>query len=142
MAAFIKVPGLVLSLAFIAEGIDEGFRCNPGIVISQEKLSRTVNGQEVWNTTVENTCDCVRLHVSLSIPNFDSAVKVNTTVISKSHDDIYDVNGGLPIYPHSGVFFTYAGQNLNVTTNDRTEACSCKYYYREYIFLDFYGFIR
>ncbi|OIS99842.1 hypothetical protein A4A49_12049 [Nicotiana attenuata] len=124
MAAFIKVLGLVLSLAFIAEGIDEGFRCNPGIVISQQKLSGTVNGQVVWNTTVENTCDCVQLHVSLSIPNFDSAVKVNTTVISQSHDDIYDVNGGLPIYSHSGVFFTYAGQKLDVTTNDRTEACS------------------
>ncbi|XP_016474773.1 uncharacterized protein LOC107796499 [Nicotiana tabacum] len=119
MAAFIKVLGLVLSLAFIAEG----FRCNPGIVISQQKLSGTVNGQQVWNATVENTCDCVQLHVSLSIPNFDSVTKVNTTVISKSHDDIYDVNGGLPIYPHTGVFFTYAGQNLNITTNDRTEAC-------------------
>nr|XP_016504899.1 PREDICTED: uncharacterized protein LOC107822844 [Nicotiana tabacum] len=123
MAAFINVLALVLCLALFYEGI-ESFGCNPGIVISQAKLNETINGQQIWNATVENTCDCVQLDVKLSIPNFDSAVKVNTTVISQSHDDIYDVNGGLPIYPHSGVFFTYAGQNLNVTINDHTDACS------------------
>ncbi|KAK6786112.1 hypothetical protein RDI58_014637 [Solanum bulbocastanum] len=62
--------------------------------------------------------------MKLSIPNFDSVTKINTTIISKSHDDIYDVNGGLPIYAQTSVFFTYAGNSLDVTLNDHTEACS------------------
>ncbi|XP_015078997.1 uncharacterized protein LOC107022952 [Solanum pennellii] len=122
MTTFIKIFCLVLCLAFMYEGI-EGSICNPGIEISQTKLGMS-QGQQVWNATVSNTCSCTLLQVKLSIPNFDSVTKINTTIISKSHDDIYDVNGGLPIYAQTSVYFIYAGNNLDVKLNDSTEACS------------------
>ncbi|MCE3216428.1 hypothetical protein HAX54_006478 [Datura stramonium] len=123
MATFIKVLGLVLTVALMCEGIDESSRCDPGIDISQAKLG-VIKGKQVWNATLTNTCSCTLLQVKLSIPNFDSVIKVNTTAISKSHDDIYDVNDGLPIYSHTSLFFTYAGESLNVTLNDEIEAYS------------------
>ncbi|XP_015079046.1 uncharacterized protein LOC107022996 [Solanum pennellii] len=122
MTTFIKVLCLVLCLAIMYEGIESSM-CNPGIEINQAKLGMS-QGQQVWNATVSNTCSCTLLQVKLSIPNFDSVTKINTTIISKSHDDIYDVNGGLPIYAQTSVFFIYAGNNLNVKLNDFTEACS------------------
>ncbi|XP_049375699.1 uncharacterized protein LOC125840771 [Solanum verrucosum] len=122
MTTFIKVLCLVLCLALMYEGIESSM-CNPGIEISQAKLGMS-QGQQVWNATLSNTCTCTLLQVKLSIPNFDSVTKINTTIVSKSHNDIYDVNGGLPIYPQTSVFFIYAGNNLDVTLTDLTEACS------------------
>lgn len=98
----------------------ESRRC---IEISQAKLGVS-QGQQLWKATLANTCACTLLQVKLFIPNFDSVTKINTTIISKSHDDIYDVNGGLPIYAQTSVFFTYAGDSLDVTLNGLTEACS------------------
>ncbi|XP_060215871.1 uncharacterized protein LOC132642865 [Lycium barbarum] len=122
MATFIKVLGLVLCLALMCEGI-ESLGCDSDIVINQAKLG-IIKGQQVWNATLTNTCACTLLDMKLSIPNFNYVIKINTTIISKSHDDIYDVNGGQPIYSNSGIFFTYVGKSLDVIINDYTEACS------------------
>ncbi|KAM3263602.1 hypothetical protein P3L10_000596 [Capsicum annuum] len=103
-------------------GIIESSICNP-INISQAK-SGVIQGQQVWNATLRNSCACTLLQVKLSIPNFDCVTKINTTIISNDHDDIYYVNGGLPIYAQTNVFFTYAGQCLDVTLNNQYEACS------------------
>ncbi|KAM3234073.1 hypothetical protein P3L10_019432 [Capsicum annuum] len=121
MATFTKVVCLVLCLALMCGGIESAI-CNP-INISQAK-SGVTQGQQVWNATLTNPCACTLLQVKLNIPNFDSVTKINTAIISKDHDDIYDVNGGLPIYAQTSVFFTYAGQILDVTLNNQFEACS------------------
>ncbi|KAM3322024.1 hypothetical protein P3S67_003175 [Capsicum chacoense] len=122
MANFIKVVCLVLFLALMCAGIIESSICNP-ININQAK-SGVIQGQQVWNATLRNSCACTLLQVKLSIPNFDCVTKINTTIISNDHDDIYYVNGGLPIYAQTSVFFTYAGQCLDVTLNNQYEACS------------------
>ncbi|KAK4345178.1 hypothetical protein RND71_035354 [Anisodus tanguticus] len=105
MVAFIKVLAFIFYPAFMAQGCRESFKCNPDIVISQIKLEETFKVQ-LWNASIANTCESVISNVKLSIPNFDSVTKVVTVILSKSHDDIYDVDQSRSIDPHTDVYFT------------------------------------
>lgn len=106
---------------FYFSGI-ESSTCNP-INITQAK-SGVIKGQQIWKLTLTNTCACNLFQVKLNIPNFNSVTKINTNIITKDHNDIYIVNKGFNIYAQSNVFFTYAGQSLDVTLNNQYVACS------------------
>lgn len=73
---------LIQNLVLLSFSGIESSMCNPGIEINQAKLGMS-QGQQVWNATLSNTCTCTLLQVKLSIPNFDSVTKINTTIISK-----------------------------------------------------------
>ncbi|KAJ0090009.1 hypothetical protein Patl1_12506 [Pistacia atlantica] len=105
MATILNFLVAILFLSFISRGYCQ---CSASdISVTEFRTGFTVQNKLQWRVIIQNPCRCDVWNLTMNCAGFQSAQKIDPSVLSKSGDYCL-INGGKPIFASSSFSFNYA----------------------------------